>query len=78
MYSFQALMQVLKNRIIKIESFTRSPSKIKGWEHYPILLSYKITRVVVLSETEFALKDAYMYAHIYIVPNREQLNKELL
>lgn len=61
-------MQVLKNRIIKIESFTRSPSKIKD----PILLSYKITRVVVLSETEFALKDAYMYAHIYIVPNREQ------
>lgn len=67
-------MQVLKNRIIKIESFTRSPSKIKGLE----TLSYKITRVVVLSETEFALKDAYMYAHIYIVSNREQVKKELL
>lgn len=35
MYSFQALMQVLKNRIIKIESFTRSPSKIKGLETLP-------------------------------------------
>lgn len=34
-YSFQALMQVLKNRIIKIESFTRSPSKIKGLETLP-------------------------------------------
>lgn len=77
MYSFQALMQVLKNRIIKIKSFTRSPSKIKGLETLPDII-YKITRVVVLSETEFALKDAYMYAHIYIVPNREQLNKELL
>lgn len=40
--------------------------------------SYKITRVAVLTETELALKDAYMYDDIYIVHNREQLNKGLL